>query len=128
MISWFRFAERGGFSGDSEASLWGFPKPPWPTLKHHLFRAFIPRKLFRSLRDLRVRDKNGEFKQERLFRRVAKIPISRPFNELVEMDFVYDWVEFSVSASTRYFFYVLIDYLYGGGKEGGLLKRWRMLC
>ena len=33
-------------------------------------------------------DKKDEFKQEKMFGRVAKIPIANKFNELVEMDFV----------------------------------------
>ena len=32
-------------------------------------------------------DKKGDFKQERMFGRVAKIPIANTFIELVEMDF-----------------------------------------
>ena len=66
-----------------------FRKPPWKTLKHHLFMAEIPKNLFRELRNIAENDKNDDFKQERMFGGVSKIPIANTFNELVEMDFVY---------------------------------------
>ena len=45
-------------------------------------------KLFKKIKELAYNDKKDEFKQERMFGRGAKIPISNTFNELVEMDFV----------------------------------------
>ena len=65
-----------------------FHKPSWQTLKHHLFTAKAPRKLFRKIKLLSENDKKDEFKQERMFGRVAKIPIANTSNELFEMDFV----------------------------------------
>ena len=65
-----------------------FHKPSWQTLKHHLSTSKVPQKLFRGIKILAENDKKDEFKQERMFGRVAKIPISNTFNELVEMDFV----------------------------------------
>ena len=52
-------------------------KPSWLTLKHHLFSMHIPKKLVKSVREIPIRDKKGEFKEARLFRIVAKISISR---------------------------------------------------
>ena len=46
-----------------------FAKPSCSPLKHHLFIAHIPEELFKSLRELCMGDKNGEFTQERLFQR-----------------------------------------------------------
>ena len=57
-------------------------------MRHHLFTAKVPQKLFRKIKILAENDKKDEFKQERMFGRVAKIPIANTFNELVEMDFV----------------------------------------
>ena len=45
-------------------------------------------KLFKEIKELAGSDKKGDFKQERMFGRVAKIPIANNFNELAEMDFV----------------------------------------
>ena len=66
----------------------GYAQPSRPTLKRHLFMAHIPKKSFNALKNLRMGDKKGEFNQDRLFRRVAEIHISRTRNELSEMDFV----------------------------------------
>ena len=44
--------------------------------------------LFKGISEIAVPDKRDEFKQERMFRRVAKIPISTTCNGLLEMDFV----------------------------------------
>ena len=57
-------------------------------MKHHLFAAKIPKKLFKKIKELGDNDKKDEFKKERMFGRVAKIPIADTFVELVEMDFV----------------------------------------
>ena len=51
------------------------------------FTIKIP-KIFRDIKELGDSDKKGEFKQERMFGRVAKIPTSDAFSELVGMDFV----------------------------------------
>ena len=80
----------------------GFSKPPWPTLKHHQFSCHIPKKLYKSLREIRTQDKKGEFNQERLFRAVAKISISRTPNGLVEMDFADDGEGVAFPPLTRY--------------------------
>ena len=50
----------------------GFAKPPWGTRKHHLLSSHIPKKFFKSLIGLCVRDKEDEFTQWRLFQRVAR--------------------------------------------------------
>ena len=55
----------------------GFAKPSWSTPKHHLFIAHIRKKSLISIMELTMRNKIGEFTQERLFQRVAAIPISR---------------------------------------------------
>ena len=52
------------------------------------FTAKVAQKLFRGIKILAENDKKGEFKQERMFGRVAKIHIANTFNELVGMDFV----------------------------------------
>ena len=65
-----------------------FRKHPWQTSKRHLFTAKVPQKLFREIKISPENDKKDEFKQERMFGRVSKIPIANTSNELVEMDFV----------------------------------------
>ena len=37
----------------------GFAKPPWPSLKHHILIAHIPKKLFKALSELRMQDNKG---------------------------------------------------------------------
>ena len=63
-----------------------FHRPYWQKLKHHLFAVETPKKLFREIKESADSDKKGEFKQERMFGRVDKIPIANTSNELVEMD------------------------------------------
>ena len=46
-----------------------------------------PKKLPKELNAVAENDKKGDFKQERMFCRVAKIPIANTFGELAEMDF-----------------------------------------
>ena len=82
-----------------------FHKPSWQTLKHHLFTAKVPQKLFRKIKILAENDKKDEFKQERMFGRVAKIPIANTFNELVEMDFV-DYGDHATFCTSRILFLV----------------------
>ena len=65
-----------------------FHKPSWQTLKHHLFTVKITKKLFKKIKELADSDKKGDFKQEMMFGRVAKISIANNSNEVVEMDFV----------------------------------------
>ena len=48
----------------------------------------IPKKLFNAAREIPLYDKEDEFKRERLFQRVYKIPISKTPNEIARMDFV----------------------------------------
>ena len=63
-------------------------KSSWQTLKHRLFSAITPSKLFRDAKAIAENDKKkGDFSQERMFTRVAKIPITNTFRGLVEMDF-----------------------------------------
>ena len=50
----------------------------------------IPQKLFKSIREISAQDKIDEFKQDGLSQRVSRIPISRTFYELSEMDLVDD--------------------------------------
>ena len=57
-------------------------------LKRHLFTVWIQQELFRHLEILAANDKTYEFKRERTFGILAKIPIANTFSELVEMDFV----------------------------------------
>ena len=57
-------------------------------MKHHLFAAKIPKKLFKKIKELGDNDKKDEFKQERMFGMVAKILIANTLNGLVAMDFV----------------------------------------
>ena len=52
-----------------------FRKSSWESLKHHLFNANIPNQLFNAIREIAMSDNKDDFKQERTFRRVAKIPI-----------------------------------------------------
>ena len=47
-------------------------RPSWQTLKHHLFTVKNPKKYFRKIKELSGNDKKDEFKQERMFGRVAK--------------------------------------------------------
>ena len=56
-------------------------------MKHHIFAAEIPKKLFRDLGDITENDKKGDSKQEIMFGRAAKIPIGHTPDGLVEMDF-----------------------------------------
>ena len=59
-----------------------FHKPSLRTLKRHLFLVEIAKKLiFRQLKILAVSAKADEFKQERMFGRVEKIPIGSTLNE-----------------------------------------------
>ena len=60
-----------------------FRNPTCGALKLHLVTAATPKELFRELKSLGENDKKGDFKQERVFGRVAKTPISNTFNELV---------------------------------------------
>ena len=48
----------------------------------------IPMKLFREIRNIDEGEKKDDLNQERIFGRVAKIPISHAYSELVEMDCV----------------------------------------
>ena len=48
----------------------------------------ILKKFFLEIRETAQSDKKDEFKQERTFGGMAKLPISSAFNELVGMDFV----------------------------------------
>ena len=66
----------------------------------------------RAIRELRAKDKNGEFTQERSFQRVANIPISGALNELSEMDFVNDGGFRDVDSHTRRIPDVFNDYFY----------------
>ena len=68
----------------------GLPGTSWLNLKNHLLITHTPKKLFKSLRETRTQDKKGGIRRERLFRRVDKIPTSRAFNDLAEMDFADD--------------------------------------
>ena len=44
-------------------------------------------KLFKKIKELGDNDKKDEFKQERMFGRVATIPMANTFTELAEMNF-----------------------------------------
>ena len=46
-----------------------------------------PKKPVKQIKELAGSDKQDDFKQERMFGRVAKIPIANNSNGLVEMDF-----------------------------------------
>ena len=65
-----------------------FAQPSLSTIKHRLFRSRIPKKLFKSLRELCIRDNTDEYKRGRLFQRVAKIHIARTPKVLAVIDFV----------------------------------------
>ena len=90
------YGDSRGFDSANETDLaaiskrvcWGFPKPPWPTLKHHLLILSVPKKLLRAIRALCVTDKKSEFKKERLLQRVARIHMSKTSNGLFKIDFV----------------------------------------
>ena len=71
-----------------------FHKPSWQTWKHHLLTAKNRKESFRELKSVAGNGKNGDFEQERMFGRVAKIPIADTFSELVEMDFA-DYGDFA---------------------------------
>ena len=70
------YAEFRGFDPPNEMELSaiseglsaGFPKPSWLTLRHHLFRMRVPKKVFPSTIGGAMNDKKDEFEQERLFR------------------------------------------------------------
>ena len=67
----------------------GFSKPSRLTHKHYLFNAHIRKKLFVAIRENATKDmKDGEFKQERLFRRVDKRHIPETSIGLAGMEFV----------------------------------------
>ena len=98
----------------------GFAKPPWSTLKHHLFNAHIPKKSFKSVCELCIQDRKDEFKQERLLQRVSEIHIPRTFTGLVEMDIVDGREDGGISTHPRYISNVLCDFLFfGEEKEKG---------
>ena len=63
-------------------------KPSWRTLKRRLFSVGTQKKVSRGIKEIAESDKRDDFKQERMFGRVAKIPIANTFNELSEIDFV----------------------------------------
>ena len=67
-----------------------FRKPSCKTLTRHLFIYLwkMAKKFFRELKNIAGVDKKGDFKHERIFGMVAKIPIANTFNELVGMGFV----------------------------------------
>ena len=65
-----------------------FHKTSWGALKHHWFSAKVPKKPFRGIKAIGGNGKKGDFKQGRMFGRVAKIFTANTFNGLVEMDFV----------------------------------------
>ena len=50
--------------------------------------AEIPKKLFREIENIAESDKWGDFKQEMMLGRVAKIHIANTFNGIVDMDFL----------------------------------------
>ena len=61
----------------------GFPKPSWLTRKHYLFNAHIHKNLLNAIRENATNDtKDGEFKQERLLRRVGKRTSPETFDGL----------------------------------------------
>ena len=60
----------------------GPQKTAWITIKHRLFNAHVPKKMFNAIRENEMSDKTGEFKQERLFRKATKIPISKTPDDL----------------------------------------------
>ena len=65
----------------------GRPKKSWITLKRHLFKERIPKKLSNAVRPNEMNDREGEFEQEIVFRRVTKILISMTSDELAGMNF-----------------------------------------
>ena len=69
-----------------------FHKPAWQTLKHRLLTVKITKKLFKKIKELADSGEKDDFKRERMFGRVVKIPIANNPNGLVEMDFVDDGV------------------------------------
>ena len=56
--------------------------------------------------------KKDESKQERMFRRTAKIDISKTPNVLAEMDFAGYWESWRFSLVTRYFCAISRYYIY----------------
>ena len=68
-----------------------FSQPPWLTLKRHLFSTHMAPEIFKKLRDIPVRDKQGEFNHERLRRRGCEIHISKTSNGISGMDFFGRW-------------------------------------
>ena len=66
----------------------GFAKPPWLTRKHHLFSEKMHKKLFKAVSEIPLNDKKEEFKQERPFRRLSKIPIPKKRSGISGMHFV----------------------------------------
>ena len=64
-----------------------FHKPPWRTLKRHSLSAEIAKELFIEIDAIAEKTKKGDRKQERMFGRVAKIPLANAFSELAVMHF-----------------------------------------
>ena len=48
------------------------PNPSWQKLKHRLYNAHIPKKLFKSIRENAMSDKEDEFKKKYYFGDVPK--------------------------------------------------------
>ena len=58
----------------------GRPESSWITHKRNLLNANTRKKSTNAIRENATNDKGGEFNQETILRRVAKIPISKTFD------------------------------------------------
>ena len=67
----FDFPNGADLTAISKRICEGFAKPSWLALKHHLLSMYVAKKLFKSLREISIRDKQDEFKQERLLQRLS---------------------------------------------------------
>ena len=85
----FDLSDEVNLAATPKSTMVGFPKPSWLPRKHYLFNAHIRKKLFVAIRENATKDmKDGEFKQERLFRRVDKRHIPETSIGLAGMEFV----------------------------------------
>ena len=85
----FDLSDETKLAATPESTMVVFSKSSCVTRKHYLFNAQIRKKLFVAIRESETKDtKDGEFKKERLFRRVDKRPTPETFNGLTGMDFV----------------------------------------
>ena len=89
----------------------------------------MPKKLFKAVSEIPIRDRKGEFKQSMLFQGVDKIHISKTSDELAELDFADDGDDAASLPITRYISQIPNDYFYRAEKIRNKHRRKRRnLC